>query len=616
MDKKILLMILFIIVCAPSAFAENKQYHTRLLAVEEQASGLSGSIADLTLEIREGTGRVFIDTFPLTKFDTQISTRFAKEIACDYLDFECNKYDFIYTIKADSSVIGGPSAGAATTLLTIAALKDDVIPQDIAMTGTINSGGFIGPVGGLKEKIEGAKEAGITKVLIPKGKGTVKLTNDTALQCDILYCKLVEDVKEIDLVSYGKSIGVDVVEVATLDEALHEFTGADIPEVDESLLVNNKYKDVMQGLANTLCKRTNDITKDTVNTSTNISALIVSVNNLTQASKDSFANGDFYSAASFCFGANVKAREALFRSQNLESKGLLDEFNKLNNAINDFEIQVENKEIKTITDLETYMIVKERLIEAHDTLNDSIKAMKNNEDPLPSLAYGYERLASADSWSNFFGVEGKGFILDKKALEDSCKNKISEVEERLQYVALFFPNIPLQRKELDRAYEELNVKSYELCLFQASKAKAEVDVVISAYGVDVDKVNELMQAKNSITKKLIAKEVKNGIFPILGYSYYEYANVLSKTDPYSALLYYEYALELSNLDIYFTEKTKSEPLKSDYISADAVKQIIILIIGLAIGTIIGFAIKNKKKVYPQSVPKVRKRLSNKKQTKK
>ena len=83
----------------------------KLLAVSEVGEELIGSKADLYLKIEKGEGRVFIETFPITKMDTQISTRFAKEIACSYLEENCDKYDFFYTIRGESGIIGGPSAG-------------------------------------------------------------------------------------------------------------------------------------------------------------------------------------------------------------------------------------------------------------------------------------------------------------------------------------------------------------------------------------------------------------------------------------------------------------------------------------------------------------------------
>ena len=131
MIKKILLLCLAILLLvqlfATAAFlgsVDKNVNHISLLAVTEKDGILEGYVADLSLELSKGgNGRVFMDTIPLTKLDTQISTRFAKEIACDLLDIDCSNYDFIYTIHAESNIIGGPSAGAAITVLTLSSLK-------------------------------------------------------------------------------------------------------------------------------------------------------------------------------------------------------------------------------------------------------------------------------------------------------------------------------------------------------------------------------------------------------------------------------------------------------------------------------------------------------------
>src|SRR3989338_4268686 len=92
------LLIAISILLLPNVSAESG--HMKLLAVSETTDGYTGGIADLYLEIKPGSGRVFLETFPLTKVDTQISTRLAKEVACDFADIDCSKYDFFYTITA------------------------------------------------------------------------------------------------------------------------------------------------------------------------------------------------------------------------------------------------------------------------------------------------------------------------------------------------------------------------------------------------------------------------------------------------------------------------------------------------------------------------------------
>ncbi len=65
--------------------------------------------------------------------------------------------------------VDGPSAGALMTIGVLAAVRGDTPKPDAAMTGTINPDGTIGPVGGIRFKIEGAAEKGMKLVLIPAG---------------------------------------------------------------------------------------------------------------------------------------------------------------------------------------------------------------------------------------------------------------------------------------------------------------------------------------------------------------------------------------------------------------------------------------------------------------
>lgn len=63
--------------------------------------------------------------------------------------------------------IDGPSAGTAIFLALYSAIQNKPIPQDIAVTGELSIQGRIRAVGGIPEKIYGARQAGIKKVLVP-----------------------------------------------------------------------------------------------------------------------------------------------------------------------------------------------------------------------------------------------------------------------------------------------------------------------------------------------------------------------------------------------------------------------------------------------------------------
>ena len=588
MKKLLVFALLILLIPAVNA----KEGHMKLLAVTETNNGYKGGIADLYLEIKPGSGRVFLETFPLTKIDTQVSTRFAREIACDFADVDCGKFDFFYTITANSPIVAGPSAGAAISVLTFSLIKNIDFDENIAITGTINSGGLIGPVGGLKAKIEAADKVGMKKVLMPMGE-SINEENESF--------EKNESVNEsFDLDELREKYVMEIKEVTTLDEAIFEFTGKRFREKKADLTISQDYKDTMKMLAIQLCSRSTQLKKTTSNLEiidNKTKPVLDNAVNMSDKGKNAFNEYKYYSSASYCFGANVEFNYLSLLQLNLTEDGIIKKANELRAEIKSFDETIENEEIKTITDLESYMVVKERLIEANDFLGMVIEAIGDRDEILHNLAYAIERLNSAKSWARFFENTGKEFNFNDELIRNACKTKLSEVEERLQYVQLYFPSsLAVTRKELDYAYQDLQEDNYELCLFKASKAKADVDAILSVFGVKNNNVGDIINQKLSIVERNLVEEIEKGVFPILGYSYFEYANSLKDSDPFSALLYSEYALELSNLDIYFKSTTTSRLNLLERIDS---KLLVVLITGVVLGIFIAkisnFKLKKVKK---------------------
>jgi ATP-dependent Lon protease len=61
----------------------------------------------------------------------------------------------------------GPSAGAAMVTALVSLLSGRQVRPRVAMTGEISLSGVVLPVGGIKEKVLGAKRAGIREVILP-----------------------------------------------------------------------------------------------------------------------------------------------------------------------------------------------------------------------------------------------------------------------------------------------------------------------------------------------------------------------------------------------------------------------------------------------------------------
>lgn len=105
-------------------------------------------------------------------------------------------YEFPIDIRIDTGKVGGPSAGLAFTL----AILDRLTPGSLtggrrmAVTGTIELDGTVGPVGGVKHKTEAAVNEGAKVFLVPP-----------------------EEYEEAKKASRGR---IDIEQVRTLDEAL------------------------------------------------------------------------------------------------------------------------------------------------------------------------------------------------------------------------------------------------------------------------------------------------------------------------------------------------------------------------------------------------------------
>lgn len=121
---------------------------------------------------------------------------------------------FSFAVKGN---VDGPSAGTVTTVGVLAVMHGDPILDNVAMTGTIQPDGTVGPVGGIPEKIKGAAEAGYKKIGIPLGmRNSVSVaTGDT-----------------VDVISEGRDLGLEVVELANVYEAYEFMTGKKLAQLE------------------------------------------------------------------------------------------------------------------------------------------------------------------------------------------------------------------------------------------------------------------------------------------------------------------------------------------------------------------------------------------------
>ena len=93
----------------------------------------------------------------------------------------------------------GPSAGAAMVTALVSLLTNRPVKNRLAMTGEMTLSGVVLPIGGVKEKVLGAKRAGITHVLLPadnEPNAVADLPPEILGDLQITYVRTLDEVLE------------------------------------------------------------------------------------------------------------------------------------------------------------------------------------------------------------------------------------------------------------------------------------------------------------------------------------------------------------------------------------------------------------------------------------
>ena len=215
LPSKISHMVFFILILISVNCVYSTTVSVIAPAVAETEYGYNGTALQIDITLTKGSGHVFMDTFPISQMDMQSSARMATKVAFDVCNKNQNEYDTYFVVRSDVPVVGGPSAGGLMCVAIISALNNWTLKKDVMMTGMINPDGSIGPVGGIVKKLEAAKALNMKYFLIPKGE-----ENTTELGTN----------KTINVVEYGKKLGIKVIPVRDINECIYYFTGHKIEE--------------------------------------------------------------------------------------------------------------------------------------------------------------------------------------------------------------------------------------------------------------------------------------------------------------------------------------------------------------------------------------------------
>jgi Lon-like ATP-dependent protease len=138
------------------------------LAVIGGEASYSGIILPIESQVTlGGKEKEFVATGKLGEIAKE-AVKNVSAIIKKYFGEDIQNYDVYVQFLQTYEGVEGDSASIAVATSIISALKHIPVRQDTAMTGSLSVRGEVLPVGGVSAKVEGAIEAGIRRILVPK----------------------------------------------------------------------------------------------------------------------------------------------------------------------------------------------------------------------------------------------------------------------------------------------------------------------------------------------------------------------------------------------------------------------------------------------------------------
>lgn len=530
MRSAIIFLILMLVLITPAgAQFENAQEASIKAVAVTSGDQPTGVVINISVIVTPGDGRVFVSTTPYTEIDMQGSAQLAAITACDLLGIDFTKYDFFYTIEAEAPIVGGPSAGGVMTVATIAALKNLSIRDDVYMTGMIYPDGYIGPVGGLKYKLEAAAKNGAKIFLIPQGQRITYVEEKKVRRVGIISYIEVE-YQELDLVEYGKQIGVNVYEVATINDALKFFTGFEIKHPEGQFNI---------GSYSTILKKLADRMKSSLD---EISATNDDAEKLIEKANQYYNEGKYYTATSTYFQAKILKRYEEYRNKIITAQQFDEEVEKIQNEIDQMKNYLSEESVG-VNSLQIIAAAQERVAEAENLLEDA-KNARTDDEALQNLAYAKERVESAKVWLSILPDLKNDYEVSPEVLKRRAEFYVTEASSLLIYASSLNGNEYLINEgfdSLETAKRLLSEGLYAGAAFMALNSITDASLSIEVtYGKIDDKVQGAREAA-----MVAISEAEKSLFPVLPAAYFEYAENLD--NPYVKLMYYKLSMRLAKL---------------------------------------------------------------------
>ena len=162
-------------------------------------TSVGGETLEIEVVVLNGTGKLELTgkLGDVMKESARIALTYVRFLVQDEVDEDYfEKHDIHIHVPEGATPKDGPSAGITMTTAIYSAVTGKPVRADIAMTGEVTLRGRVLPIGGLKEKLLAAKQAGIKEVLVPKENSRDVDEMETEILEGIIlqYVHCVEDV--------------------------------------------------------------------------------------------------------------------------------------------------------------------------------------------------------------------------------------------------------------------------------------------------------------------------------------------------------------------------------------------------------------------------------------
>lgn len=170
-------------------------------------TSVGGDTLQIEVNVMPGKGEIMLtgQLGDVMKESARTGISYIRSVSRDYqiADNFFEKHDIHVHIPEGAVPKDGPSAGITMATAMLSAITEQKVRADIAMTGEVTLRGRVLPIGGLKEKLLAAKNAGIKTVLVPKKNlaDVEELSQEITKGLEILPVEHMEEVLKAAFVS-------------------------------------------------------------------------------------------------------------------------------------------------------------------------------------------------------------------------------------------------------------------------------------------------------------------------------------------------------------------------------------------------------------------------------